>query len=86
MKPADLRPRLPTNVMCGAPFQVNAYVYKGLLHFVDLARALNTTEARSDADHMAALAETLLAAINKLAFNGELYIDGLGTSHTAWHT
>ena len=67
-------------------FQMNAYVYKGLLHFVELARALNTTESRKDADTMEALAKTVLAASNKLGFNGELYIDGVGTSHTAWHT
>ena len=66
----------PTNTV------VNAWVYRGLVLFAEMAGAIGQT---GDAAVYAAAAASLRTAINAKLWSGGKYVDGLTTTHSAWH-
>lgn len=69
----------PTNTV------VNAIVYRAMVYFSTMAAAIGNA---SDAALFASTAATLRAAMNALLWNSTrgTYMDGLTTSHAAWHS
>merc|ERR1711974_243899 len=64
---------------------LNAYVYKGMLRFSEIADALDHPD---DATHYRNLAKELRDAMNRHLFDASrgMWRDGFGIDHFAWHS